>query len=563
MPINQNGFNARLRSEISEFVCRGREKSAAFLIWYLHNFFRIDKQEAIDSVCDTPNDKGIDGIYVDDDEEDIFLFQAKFSPYDNRHHGDNDLKKFVGAREWFGNEQSMDSLFKSRASHELKSLVKRFGLTEKISLKFSVHLHFITNKAFDRNAKDFLKLAKDKLEGYDIRDLLNKYTYIADQEIQTTPKTLHLANSSNIKYDLPNGIIVRVYPIQAKELLKLDGIQNRTLFYKNVRYGLGRTRVNKDIEKTILDATEHDNFFLYHNGITIICDTLDETGRDQIKIQNYSVINGCQSMLSFYENREQVTDNIYLLTKFIKLESASPLVQQITYFTNNQNAITLKDLKSRDRTQRALKREFNELFNNRVLYRIKRGESGTDYDQIIDIDFAAQLIEAFFLGGPHNTHLKSRLFGERYSKIFSRHITAAKIYLANLVYKIIEDNVSKLKNEQVRGYGLAKFFFTYVIGEILKTDEIGIKIIDTPCEYITIYLDQLRLSIKKLWDLLTPDINAYVEEFTEKNSGFFDYKNVFKSSAFVQNTSRRIKTDHQRILVRHPEDSFKNIFQSF
>ena len=63
--MNEEQFYIRMRDEVSEFAT-GRADSSAFLIWFLGNFFRLETQDAIDNVCDQTNDKGIDGIYVDD-----------------------------------------------------------------------------------------------------------------------------------------------------------------------------------------------------------------------------------------------------------------------------------------------------------------------------------------------------------------------------------------------------------------------------------------------------------------------------------------------------------------
>lgn len=560
MDISQ--FNSRLRQEVSLYACSGRNESACFLAWYLKNFFRIEEQEAIDCVCDSPNDKGIDGIYVDDTEEAIYLFQSKFSPFDGRDQGDNDLRNFIGARQWFENEDSIEQVLASTASDELKSLINRLDILLRINSGYTVVLQFITNKIFDVNAVEFLKVNEDDLEGLDIKRLFQQYTYIADEEIKTAPVTLNLPNQTRIEYFSEDETPVVVFPIQANQLLRLQGIQDRTLFYKNVRYGLGRTRVNKEIKKTILKSKDHNNFFLYHNGITIVCESL-EINNNQLTIENYTVINGCQSMLTFYENRDRITDNIYILTKVIKLSSHSPLVQQITYFANNQNAISLKDLKSNDRVQMALQREFQRAFNNRILYKIKKGEIDTSFEEIIEIDFAAQLIEALYLKNPQNTHLKAKLFGERYTEIFSRHINAAKIYLGDIIYKTLLDNTDRLQSEQIRNYGLALFFFTYLIGEILREDELGNKLLDDPQYYISSNIEVLKSALKKLWELLITEINAYIEEYTEKNNNFFDYKNVFKNSEFVRDMCRRIKSDHERILIRHEEDSFGNIYEEF
>jgi len=172
-------------------------------------------------------------------------------------------------------------------------------------------------------------------------------------------------------------------------------------------------------------------------------------------------------------------------------------------------------------------------------------------------------MEALYLKNPQNTHLKAKLFGERYTDIFSRHTKAAKIYLAYVIYNIIDENAGRLQSEQIRDYGLAKFFFTYLIGEILREDGLGQSLLDEPSELVTTHLRILKLSINKLWELLTTEINTYIEEYSEQNNNFFDYKNVFKNAEFVRTMSRRIKSDHDRIIIRHPEDSFKNIFESY
>ena len=53
-----NDFYTRMRAEVTEHA-RTRSESSAFLFWFLENFFRLDKQEATDCICDQKNDKGI------------------------------------------------------------------------------------------------------------------------------------------------------------------------------------------------------------------------------------------------------------------------------------------------------------------------------------------------------------------------------------------------------------------------------------------------------------------------------------------------------------------------
>jgi hypothetical protein len=95
--MNNAEFYARMRHEVTGHAI-GRGESAAFLIWFLENYFRLEHDDAIGSVCDQVNDKGIDGIYVDEEDETVYLFQSKYSPLNNQEQGDRDIRDFVGAR---------------------------------------------------------------------------------------------------------------------------------------------------------------------------------------------------------------------------------------------------------------------------------------------------------------------------------------------------------------------------------------------------------------------------------------------------------------------------------
>ncbi|MHB8109434.1 MAG: AIPR family protein [Syntrophorhabdaceae bacterium] len=555
-----NEFYDQMREEVEIFSV-GRGPSAAFLIWFLENFFRLDIQDAIDSVCDQTNDKGIDGIYIDDDEEIAYLFQSKFSPNNNHDQGDNDIRNFIGARQWFIDEESIKLLLSSTASKDLKSVVEGSKISEK--LQYKLMSVFVTNKVFNTHANEYIGVAEN-LETFDCNDLFNKYTYFADEENIFPVKELFLTNHSKIEYNLPDGTVAKVYPIKAKELIKLEGIQDRTLFYKNVRYGVGKTRVNKSISNTIEDPNEHNNFFLYHNGITVVCEELNEDlAHNKISLTNYAVINGCQSMLTFFENKNKLSNNLYVLVKVIKLNLASPMVKKITYFANNQNSISLRDLRSNDSVQKTLQAEFRELFNNTILYKRKRGESELGFTEIIEKDFAAQIIAAIYTASPHTTHSKQKLFGEEYTNIFSRRINAQKIYLGYLLYSIVEDNAALLNNENIRNYGLALFFFSHILYSILTHDDLGAEVAQDPTTFVTTQKNVLTQAIKRIWELMTPDINYDFEEYANEHGTFFDYKNLFKNKLFVQAMTGKIMAEYIRLTRRNATDSFSSIYNQF
>ena len=73
--------------------------------------------------------------------------------------------------------------------------------------------------------------------------------------------------------------------------------------------------------------------------------------------------------------------------------------------------------------------------------------------------------------------------------------------------------------------------------------------------------DVLLATLKKQWELITPDINIDIEEYAEKHDNYFDYKNLFKNSQFVKEMSRKIKADYTRIYRRNAENSFENLYR--
>jgi len=319
--------------------------------------------------------------------------------------------------------------------------------------------------------------------------------------------------------------------------------------------------VNKELAATIQDQTEHNRFFLYHNGVSIICNSFDyKPKRNKITISGYQVINGCQSLVSFYQNRSRLTDNIMVLTKIIKVEPQSPLIPKITKNANNQNAISLKDLKSNDRVQVSLQRNFFHTFNNKVLYMIKRGESTEGYKAVIEIDYAAQLITSFYFEESHKTHLKASFYGDEYENIFSRVITCQKIFLAYIIYNTIIQNIEKIDNIPVRNYGLGRFCFLRIMKSILNDDELGKTIIEKPNEYIiSSKLEVLKNSVFRLFELVSLDINGFISDYIQ-TVDLFDYKNLFKNKEFCDKISASVLTSHKKSVIRHPEDSFKSIF---
>jgi len=204
---------------------------------------------------------------------------------------------------------------------------------------------FLSNVEIDGNGKAFLGCAP---EIFFVGENHLNATYISDERNTTiaTDAEFDVSGFSISEYIVDASTKSLIAPIKALELTALNGIADQSLFDYNVRGSLGKTQVNKDIVSSIKDPRTHKLFPLFHNGITIICESLDATA-DKIKIKNYYVVNGCQSLTALYENRPSLTGELRVLTKFAKMTVPSPLATQVTRFSNNQNGVKPRDFKAR------------------------------------------------------------------------------------------------------------------------------------------------------------------------------------------------------------------------
>ena len=62
--------------------------------------------------------------------------------------------------------------------------------------------------------------------------------------------------------------------------------------------------------------------------------------------------------MAFEKNENAITDNLYVLTKFVQVDPASQLARQITEYSNNQNGVKAREFKANSSTQIRVKNEF-------------------------------------------------------------------------------------------------------------------------------------------------------------------------------------------------------------
>ena len=535
-----------------------RSESASFLLWYLQNYFRLDHQDAADAICDQRGDKGIDGIWVNDQVQIIHVFQARLSQNNNRTVGDTPLKEFVGTLQQLNDSESVSRLIDSAGDAEVASLIDRLNLQEKIS-EYDVVGGYLTNIAIDSNGTAFLdNCPQITFIGPDILDS----TYISDERNVAIRKNAVFDVSSfqitEYIVDVENKALIA--PIRARDLLKLDGISNQSIFTYNVRGPLGSTNVNKDISTSVRESSLHKIFPLFHNGVTIIAGKMDVSD-GRIKIADYFVVNGCQSLMTFEKHKNSLTDDLYVLTKFVQVDPYSQLAKQITEYSNNQNGVRARDFKANSGTQIRLKNEFGALYAGQYAYSVKRGELIEPGVTITNEDAGLYLM-AFDLREPWATHRKYQVFDDKHAELFARpSVTADRIVMLQIIKEEI-DGIAKEQSENTLfwKYRLTRYLMLYLVREILGSDEQGRQIIETPEKMMRCESERLRFRrcIKTLLGDLVVDLNHEVRDEGEN----FDYRGKLRDEGWVRILCRKVAADHQKLVNRGRVPSFAEEWQS-
>lgn len=539
----------------------GRTESRSFLGWFLENFFRLEQLRVEDSICDGPDDKGVDGIYVDSTLEVIYVFQAKLLQNISKTLGDSALREFTGALNQFNSPQSVKALADSTGNIELKNLILSEDLAARIETGYEVRGVFLTNAPLDANGKSFLSM-NDQLVVYDRDRLKADWLPMGDTEAVEKEVSFHLDGLGHIEYKTEKATVY-VVSLRASELVQMAGIESQALFAWNVRLSLGRTKVNRAIAESVASHAEHKNFMLYHNGLTVLATEveLDESA-DELRIDRYSVVNGAQSLSTLYDKRSIVSDDLRLLARVIKLDPATDLAAMITRNSNNQNAIGARDLQSNSVIQKRLKEDFKRSFGQAFGYEIKRGEPTTG-DRTITNEAAARVLLAFDLEQPWTCHQSYRYFDDLHSDIFGRPVvTAERIVGLIAVRDAVVASLANMDNQLAANYSVTPFFVMYLVKQALQLDPLGKDFCSDPgCFVREKGFDAVVKVIRQIADDLIVDLNAELAE-REESGNQFDHKRELKSANAVRTLRSDILPSYQKAVNRKRASSFTEEWQA-
>ena len=395
-----------------------------FVAWYLKTIYSLSDDDVINYVTDGKDDKQIDAIYVDDENESIHIIQGKHYP--NRPISSEPLMECLSAVHQLTDLESLEE----RANQKLKNNL--LSLNDGLNDGYKVIMEFITTGIIPENVmKEAMSIQTKiseiqditaEMQVVDVPELALRYDQALGKNDSEINQIVQLTAGKYMSMNI-SGVNVIVATIPLSECVRFDGIRDGRLFKKNVRQSLGsNNKVNKSMARSISNAPE--DFFFMHNGITAICSKMElNPDNNTVLLKGLSIVNGCQSMSTFFNNKMKIQNRseACVLFRFYEIDNDDK-ADAITKATNSQSAVKPRDLRSIDPNVIKLKNKYEAAYPGAYLL-TKRGEvepKNCDENGTIDIVGLGKTMMSWYLQRPNIAYSEAKIFDVYFDQIFGR-----------------------------------------------------------------------------------------------------------------------------------------------
>jgi len=454
-----------------------RLRSLSFVFLSVKTLLDLSDEEAFDCLTEGSGDFGVDAIHVSeecDQEITITLFQGKY-------------KQNLEAESNFP-EQGISQLI--RAIHVLFDPATPLNfLNPRLTTKVEEIRSLIRDGYIPQaraiacnNGKSWNDAAEEEIKRSHLGDQatfehVNHDSLIALMRAAKPVNDTVQFSGEALTEDL-NFIRVFIGRVSVREIHNLIHRHGDRLLERNIRRYLGMqgNRVNEAIRDTLL-SNDKNNFYFFNNGITLICEKFVYNSLQRkdypVTIENLQIINGGQTCITIFKtlmqmSPDQFPDDAYVLVRLYQLPREDDnLVRQITYATNSQNPVDLRDLRANDIIQKRLETDIEGLGYR---YRRKRADYSS---KPLDVTSAAcaEAILAVWRKRPHQAKFLIREhFGKLYEIVFTDDLNGAQAIIASLIYRIPEARRRRISPEDPPYVRYASAFIAMMMGLYLLTD---------------------------------------------------------------------------------------------
>lgn len=182
-----------------------------------------------------------------------------------------------------------------------------------------------------------------------------------------------------------------------------DGLLMTGAFYENVRDFQGdANRVNAEIASTV-DGGRRSQFPLMNNGVTIIAKSVRQTGTKFV-IQDFQVVNGCQTCNVLWAKRQQLDERVLVPLKLISTDDEDVIVD-IIRATNRQTEVKEEQFFASSDYLKQLEMFFESTPDERRLYLERRSKQHTnstvERTRIVPFNSLVRSFASIVLNEPH------------------------------------------------------------------------------------------------------------------------------------------------------------------
>jgi hypothetical protein len=241
-----------------------------------------------------------------------------------------------------------------------------------------------------------------------------------------------------------------VTAVNGKWLRKLYIEKGDDLFSGNPRNFLGAGKRKNNINHGIINTVESDanNFWAYNNGITALVNNYEpEVDNNILTIHGITIINGAQTTGAIGAAKD-ISEDFYVPSRFIVCNDPT-VISEIINNNNKQNEILPADLRSNDKQQERLRREFKKYPS--LYYSGGRRDSNVIKNrEVFDPYLVAQTLLAFHGDCVTAYNGKKTIWDEdrEYNSVFTDQLTAEHIIFVYALSRAIDEYKISLKNKK-------------------------------------------------------------------------------------------------------------------
>lgn len=275
-------------------------------------------------------------------------------------------------------------------------------------------LNYVTTGVWENDAliESMFEASKKEI---DQSSLFSSIEWMAAGAKKIRTKYLHTKNSISVTFDASKNLILPVIPkssesylvlVSNKELEKIitdeDGGIRKNLFFENIRDYNPLSKVNNSIKETLL-SKEAIEFPFKNNGITIVTKSFHRVG-DNFTIEDFQIVNGCQTSHVVHECSGKVEDEFFIPAKIICTDDEE-LTERIIIASNRQNEVTDEMFWSLKQIHKDFEIFFKSKSDDQALYYERRSgqynTSDVEKVRIVSKDGLLKAYASMFLEEPN------------------------------------------------------------------------------------------------------------------------------------------------------------------